>query len=1316
MNTKTALYLIAGTLLCSIANADLNVLFVGSSHTYSENSSPGGMVSQKAFNPEAVADELRNILTNDVSVTEPVNVVFEEVYKSAVVATGIGGWTSPQFKCDVTEYRCHSLAQYYMWPAGIDDRHDNLRGASGTAWDYVIITGDPYIMANFPGMYAEGVDLVATEVAGGTATPILLAQWPENSSSWSADDFNEIVYRVAACDGYTVVPGGKAWDTLSPQDSDSAHPTPDGAYLAAACIYSELFSRSATNSAYSYDSDIADHALSVVQTNNGMVQYAGVYTNANAFQMKHDFSRHFDFNHTGSSTEDGFQNRLQPLLTQCKVSYTKYGAPTSIPADKRPINFNYGRGNSMFEAEKRYDGDNCNQGNNYYSRAYGFPMQDHSWSAETSMEYGMDWRWLEGGSNPYVNQFDDGTDIGIANRILLRGEVPYDVRSIPIRLMLAKARQIKPGMSIQKDTWHFSDWIDNAADAFLYALQTGRCAIDDEPANQDSTDWNEWLGRKIGYETAWQISHLTTRAPGLRVLPTSSSASDVTPEDSQILSVKFTLAPTSEVSVAVSVDDRYSGIASPSVLTFTPANYSNEQTVTVWGETGPAGTYSFNVTLTTSSDDPAYEGCHDSWDFSNTRPEGPVPSAIQIVGDGLTIINGDMTPESANGTDFGHVSIPGAAASQMLVITNSSDTTTIDLTNSPAVMLTGGSGQFSLTQDALDTSLAPGEFTTFVIEFDPSAPGSYTSTVTVASTDPDRPIYTFAVRGDGVGYPTAGSETVAFADNDQATLGGALTSGGFANAYICWGLTDAGTSDTSHWAYVEAIGPVTQDEVFSRALTGLETNVSYWYRCYVANAAGEDWSDDPVPFSGKPVGGSGVILSVDFDSLATGEIDGGGSTLAQLNEATTGGSWSLEGGVTHEIQADSNGTEDQGFLSGPASAGSAGATVILSSAIDVDGLVSNVVITFTSGYTKGTGFTRDAFWKLMGGSTDLVTIEIDDGTVYANTSNIGSLHGGSDGESIGTTWNTASSYLLDFEITIDNAGNVDVSVSDHGPGANTVSGSTSFNPADDFDRIQTSWAHGPMGIYFGEILIAGLAPPTGISGTSVQNLAPTSISDSSATFQGALNSLATNAVFVHWGTTDGETNFAWDNSLEIGTWTNVTWSNMSHLASLSPGTTYYYTFRATNEQDNVWASPSWRFTTTGTYVPPGYTTNHFVSHAWLAALNSDWTNAYETAATNDYDEDGFFTWEEYWSGTDPRDKDSFLQIDAVQYDGSNVVLQWRHAEVDPSIPPIAIERTTNLETGRWTHVGEKDPLGGTNTWFMPSPDGAFYRIVATNTP
>jgi len=72
-------------------------------------------------------------------------------------------------------------------------------------------------------------------------------------------------------------------------------------------------------------------------------------------------------------------------------------------------------------------------------------------------------------------------------------------------------------------------------------------------------------------------------------------------------------------------------------------------------------------------------------------------------------------------------------------------------------------------------------------------------------------------------------------------------------------------------------------------------------------------------------------------------------------------------------------------------------------------------------------------------------------------------------------------------------------------------------------------------------------------------------------------------VYVHWGITDGTTNAGvWTGSDLAGSFTNVASTNISYTnTSLSLGTTYYYTFRATNATTTVWATPSWQFSTSG---------------------------------------------------------------------------------------------------------------------------------------
>jgi Bacterial Ig domain/Calx-beta domain len=147
----------------------------------------------------------------------------------------------------------------------------------------------------------------------------------------------------------------------------------------------------------------------------------------------------------------------------------------------------------------------------------------------------------------------------------------------------------------------------------------------------------------------------------------------------------------------------------------------------------------------------------------------------------------------------------------------------------------------------------------------------------------------------------------------------------------------------------------------------------------------------------------------------------------------------------------------------------------------------------------------------------------------------------------------------------------------------------------------------------------------------------------------------------------------------------------------------------TVEFDNV--------STTFQEPPPPVTVNHAVPHAWLSAINPSWSTNYEAAAMSDLDGDGFTTWQEYWGGTDPVNSNSFLRIESVTFEGGNVVLKWQHAAVGAGVPPLAIQTTTNLQSGPWVTAGQKAPSNGTNMWSGATAlQQLFYRLCVTNAP
>ena len=742
------------------------------------------------------------------------------------------------------------------------------------------------------------------------------------------------------------------------------------------------------------------------------------------------------------------------------------------------------------------------------------------------------------------------------------------------------------------------------------------------------------------------------------------------------MTVQFLFAPTSDVTVTISVDDAYAGLASPSVLTFTPQNYSNAQVVTVWGESGASGTFPFDVMLTTASDDPVYQDCSDTWGFSNTRTDGPVPSNLKVSGNGVLVIDGDLIPEPANGTDYGYVGVPAGLASQQFVITNSGGSTVV-LTNSPAVVVAGGSGQFTVTQPG-DTSLSPGESTTFSIEFDPSSTGVQTGLVTISSTDTNRSDYVFSVEGYGVGVPAVSNQTAAATGVEDARLTGVMTAGIVGDAYICWGLTDGGVGDTGDWQTVSAVGFVDEDVSFFADVSGLATNASYWFRCYVTNAAGSAWSSVATVFSAVPatgdVGGDGVILFSDFSGRTVS-----GNTAQTIAWTTNG--LNDPGDLTAED------AELSGSLAGLFDTADAAGHFAPDLNIDNEGAWAvSVPLSAADGISQVTLQSVDLDWQHYNNSGGYQTVSRGVDWTLTVTNASGTVIGGVTNSGVfGIAETTTFTFASPVELFAGQGYGLRIRAEGVQPSGNNTG----------LDALSVN------GIY-------------SFAGDRVANLEPANVGTNSADLRGILGSWeSTNTVTVHWGTQDHGTNLSWANSVELGTWQNVASTTLSHTISLVPGMTYFYTFRATNENGHVWASPSWSLTTPGVAVR---TVNHAVPYSWLASQNMAWTNDYEAAATNDPDGDGFSTWQEYWSGTDPLGSNSFLKIETVVYDGTNVMLQWQHVDPDAAVPPIVIQRSVSLTTGSWVTVGNKAPEDGTNIWSEASSDTLFYRLAVTNAP
>jgi len=153
----------------------------------------------------------------------------------------------------------------------------------------------------------------------------------------------------------------------------------------------------------------------------------------------------------------------------------------------------------------------------------------------------------------------------------------------------------------------------------------------------------------------------------------------------------------------------------------------------------PSATGARNATVTITNND-----CDESaYDFAITGT-GTDPE-INVQGNSVTIADGDATPSSTDHTDFGNQSICSGTITRTFTVQN---TGTANLTISSVNISGTNAADFSVASSPSPLVTSSGS-TTFQVEFDPSASGTRTATVTVNSDDCDESIYDFAIQGTG---------------------------------------------------------------------------------------------------------------------------------------------------------------------------------------------------------------------------------------------------------------------------------------------------------------------------------------------------------------------------------------------------------------------------------------------------------------------------------------------------------------------------------------------------------------------------------------
>jgi len=86
--------------------------------------------------------------------------------------------------------------------------------------------------------------------------------------------------------------------------------------------------------------------------------------------------------------------------------------------------------------------------------------------------------------------------------------------------------------------------------------------------------------------------------------------------------------------------------------------------------------------------------------------------------------------------------------------------------------------------------------------------------------------------------------------DSTATLRGTLSYGHLADVVVYWGTGD-GATDKAAWSNATSLGALPEGP-FSRGVTELHANQTYYYRSYATNAGGHAWADSTTNFTTRP--------------------------------------------------------------------------------------------------------------------------------------------------------------------------------------------------------------------------------------------------------------------------------------------------------------------------------------------------------------------------------------------------------------------------------------------------------------------------------
>ncbi|MGY0391399.1 choice-of-anchor D domain-containing protein [Bizionia sp. KMM 8389] len=179
-----------------------------------------------------------------------------------------------------------------------------------------------------------------------------------------------------------------------------------------------------------------------------------------------------------------------------------------------------------------------------------------------------------------------------------------------------------------------------------------------------------------------------------------------------------------------------------SVPGITITNTTTSVSADVLAVTGTNVYFAFYYTTTGTGAGHAAGWTVDDLSLNITACVTPEPE-IEIQGNGIEIVNGATSPNTADDTDFGNVAVAGGTNPNTFTIHNTGSAD-LDITS----ITSSNTTEFAISGATLGL-ITPGNSASFTVTFNPNTTSPRTATITVNNDDADESSYTFDVAGNG---------------------------------------------------------------------------------------------------------------------------------------------------------------------------------------------------------------------------------------------------------------------------------------------------------------------------------------------------------------------------------------------------------------------------------------------------------------------------------------------------------------------------------------------------------------------------------------